>query len=251
VIDHRLSIAVAVSIVGHFVFAEAVSTLPPLPPPELDHRVTVRLVSPPIEPPPPEPIKPPEPIIAPEHVIPSKTPRPVTPRTVVPTVADPLPTTTPIDSHAVVAPPASGPPVFGVSMTSTSTAGAGPVMPVGNSTDPNAGRAPAAAVQGQAPAPVAAYEVTKMPLPQGRCAGKYTDAAKAAGIEGTVVLDLIVDEHGRARSIVVVTGLDHGLTEAAIAALKDCRFQPGEKDGAPVAVKVRGFKIRFVMQVAP
>ena len=28
--------------------------------------------------------------------------------------------------------------------------------------------------------PVAAYEVTKMPLPQGRCSGKYTDEAKAA-----------------------------------------------------------------------
>ena len=98
-----------------------------------------------------------------------------------------------------------------------------------------------------AAAPVAAYEVTKMPLPQGRCSGKYTDDARAAATEGTVVLDLIVDEQGRARDIKVVQGLDHGLTEAAIAALKDCSFTPGEKDGHPVPVRVRGFKIRFVL----
>jgi hypothetical protein len=46
----------------------------------------------------------------------------------------------------------------------------------------------------------------------------------------------------------VVSGLEHGLTEAAVAAIKECRFTPGEKDGLPVPVRVRGFKIRFLMQ---
>jgi len=87
-----------------------------------------------------------------------------------------------------------------------------------------------------------------MPLPQGRCAGKYTEAARAAAIEGTVVLDLVVDETGRAREIVLVEGLTHGLTEAAIAALRGCRFTPGERSGTPVPVRVRGFKIRFLLQ---
>ena len=41
-----------------------------------------------------------------------------------------------------------------------------------------------------------------------------------------------------------------GLTEAAVAALQACRFSPGEKDGKPVPVRVRGFKIRFVLQEA-
>ena len=97
-------------------------------------------------------------------------------------------------------------------------------------------------------APVPAYQVTTMPLPQGRCVGKYTEEAKRAAIEGTVILDLIVSETGRTRDIHVVSGLGHGLTEAAIAAIKECRFSPGEKDGAPVAVRVRGFKIRFLLQ---
>ena len=89
-----------------------------------------------------------------------------------------------------------------------------------------------------------------MPLPQGRCTGKYTDEAARRPTEGTVVLDLVVGEKGRARDIQVVSGLAHGLTEAAIAAIKGCRFDPGEKDGAAVPVRVRGFKIPFFLQEA-
>jgi protein TonB len=143
-------------------------------------------------------------------------------------------------------------PVFGVSMESTSQAGNGPSMPVGNSggavgaTDEEAehGRGKGNGLM----APVPAYQLTTMPLPQGRCVGKYTEAAKRAAIEGTVILDLIVSETGRVRDIHVVSGLGQGLTEAAVAALKECHFSPGEKDGAPVAVRLRGFKIRFLLQ---
>ena len=35
--------------------------------------------------------------------------------------------------------------------------------------------------------------------------------------------------------------------EAAVAALRACSFSPGERAGQPVAVRVRGFKIRFVL----
>ena len=61
------------------------------------------------------------------------------------------------------------------------------------------------------------------------------------------MLDLTVGEDGRTRDIKVITGLPNGLTEAAITAAKDCRFSPGEKDGKPVAVRIRGFKITFVL----
>ena len=107
-------------------------------------------------------------------------------------------------------------------------------------------------VQVEPPAqPVAASEIAKMPLPPGRgCVGKYTDEARANATEGLVVLDLIVDEDGRTRDITVVQGLPHGLTEAAVNALKQCRFTPGQKNGNPVAVRVRGFKIWFLMSPA-
>ena len=86
-----------------------------------------------------------------------------------------------------------------------------------------------------------------MPLPRGRCIGHYTEEAKRAAVEGTVVLDLVVGEDGRVREVHVVSGLRYGLTEAAITAAKECRFSPGEKDGTPVPVRVRGFKIRFLL----
>jgi TonB family protein len=156
----------------------------------------------------------------------------------------------PVDTPPVDHPPTTADttttPVFGVTMESTSQAGHGPAMPVGNTVHP----APAGTTGGPVKplaAPVAAVEVTRMPLPQGRCAGKYTDEALAAAVEGVVVVDLIVDEHGRARDVAVVEGLPHGLTRAAVAAVMECPFIPGEKDGRPVPVRVRGFKIRFVL----
>jgi len=87
-----------------------------------------------------------------------------------------------------------------------------------------------------------------LPLPLGRCSGSYTEEARRAGVEGTVILDMVVGEDGRARDIAVVRGLEHGLTAAAVAALRRCRFKPGEQGGAPVAVRLRGFKIRFLLR---
>lgn len=251
-IDHRLLICAAVSVLGHFALGEALSTLPPREAPPRDRKISVTVITPATEePPPPEPPKPPEPV--PEPPKPPE-PRPVVKTTttrvarpVTSTVTDPTPRDVPIPDHAVVAPGATGTPVFGVTMESTSQAGTGPAVPVGNTTTPQTTSVPAPEVRPQG-APVAAVEVTKMPLPQGRCSGKYTDAARQAGLEGVVVLDLVVDEKGRARDIKVISGLEHGLTEAAITALRECSFSPGEKAGQAVAVRVRGFKIRFVLQ---
>lgn len=250
-IDKRILICAAVSVLGHYALGEALSTLPEREQPKRDRKIQVTVITPaPVEPPPPEPEKPPEP--KPPEPPPKPEPKVVrekpVARPVTATVQDTTPKDVPIPDHAVVAPGATGTPVFGVTMESTSQGGTGPAVQVGNTTTPQSGPAPAE-VKPQG-APVAAVEVTKMPLPQGRCSGKYTDAAREAGLEGVVVLDLVVDEKGRARDIKVVSGLEHGLTEAAITALKECQFSPGEKAGAPVAVRVRGFKIRFVMQDA-
>ena len=134
-------------------------------------------------------------------------------------------------------------------MNSTTEFGDGPVVPTGNTVgvDPKSAPSHGGEVKPLA-APVQAYEVTKMPLPVGRCTGEYTDEAKQAGIEGTVILDLVVGADGVPTEITVVQGLDHGLTEAAVRALKGCRFTPGERSGEAVPVRVRGFKIRFFLQ---
>jgi TonB family protein len=126
-------------------------------------------------------------------------------------------------------------------------------MPIGSPSGPNTGRAggdPEANQTGSGSAPVPAYEVTKMPLPVGRCVGKYTDEAKQAAVEGTVVLDLVVGADGVVREVHVVSGLPNGLTEAAIAAARACRFSPGQKGETAVPVRIREFKIRFLLDNA-
>jgi TonB family protein len=124
-------------------------------------------------------------------------------------------------------------------------------MPIGNpgsSPESHAGGGNEGEGKGERTEPVAAYEVTTMPLPQGRCVGKYTEEAKQAAVEGTVVLDIVVGVDGRVHQIHVVSGLGQGLTEAAIAAAKSCRFSPGQKGDVAVPVRIREFKIRFLLQ---
>jgi protein TonB len=244
--DRRLVICAIVSIAGHLAFARGLDYLPrredTLPPPI----VQVRVIEPakPLPKPPPEPVKPPEPAKQdPPKPAVHERPRPHEPQAV---PRDTPPVETPPVDHPPATTDTTTTPVFGVTMESTSQGGTGPAMPIGNTTHPAPAGTPGVPVKPLAQ-PVAAVEVTRMPLPQGRCEGKYNDDALTAAIEGVVVLDLIVDEHGRARDITVVSGLSHGLTETAIAALKACTFTPGEKDGQSVPVRVRGFKIRFVL----
>ncbi len=141
-------------------------------------------------------------------------------------------------------------PLFGISMESTSAAGTGPAIRVGNTLQTGPKEHPAGTDKGGgglAP-PVPAYEVTKMPLPRGDCSGHYTDEAREAGLEGTVILSFVVDEHGRVRDIKVLQSLGSGLTEAAKRAIQSCAFSPGERDGKPVPTRIPSFKIRFSLR---
>ena len=260
----RLGLCVALSVGAHFAFEQGLERLPARVDAALPQRLTVTLVAPPSEPPPPPtepppaPTAPPPPSAAPSAQAPQVATN--TPRRPNARPEPPMPKDTP---H--LAPPTERPdpnanpdeePVFGLSMESTSASGNGPGMPVGNTLAGTGGRrAPAS----QAPNPMVgggggeaapAWEVTKMPLPQGRCAGRYTDAARAAGLEGTVVLDIVVGPDGRATDVRVVTGLGGGLNEAAIAAVRGCRFSPGERNGDAVSVRIRSFKVSFARREA-
>ena len=67
---------------------------------------------------------------------------------------------------------------------------------------------------------------------------EYSEQASKAKLEGTCVLSLIVGVDGKAHGIKVVTPLGKGLDEKAINAVNTWKFQPGMKDGVPVATQI-------------
>jgi TonB family protein len=66
---------------------------------------------------------------------------------------------------------------------------------------------------------------------------EYTEEARVAKYQGTVVLSVEVDPHGIAGNIRIIKGLGFGLGENAVTAIRQWRFQPGIKDGAAVTVE--------------
>jgi len=67
----------------------------------------------------------------------------------------------------------------------------------------------------------------------------YSDAARAAKFQGTVLLSIVVTTEGKATSIYVLKGVPFGLTTKAIEAVQDWRFEPALKDGKLVPVRVQ------------
>jgi TonB family protein len=65
---------------------------------------------------------------------------------------------------------------------------------------------------------------------------QYTEEARAAKLRGTVLLYIEVDPDGTAQNIAIKRSLGLGLDEKAIEAIRQWRFRPGVKDGAPVTV---------------
>jgi periplasmic protein TonB len=66
----------------------------------------------------------------------------------------------------------------------------------------------------------------------------YSEEARKAKYQGTVVLWTIVGPDGKPREIRVVRSLGMGLDEKAVEALRKWRFAPAYKEGQPVAVQI-------------
>jgi TonB family protein len=67
---------------------------------------------------------------------------------------------------------------------------------------------------------------------------EFSEEARKAKYQGTCVLALVVDASGRPTNIRVTSSLGMGLDEKAIEAAKKYRFEPGMKNGHPVAVEI-------------
>lgn len=67
---------------------------------------------------------------------------------------------------------------------------------------------------------------------------EYSDEARRAKIQGTVVLSIEVDTHGAVHNISVKRSLGLGLDEKAIEAVRTWRFKAAERNGQAVAVQM-------------
>jgi len=65
---------------------------------------------------------------------------------------------------------------------------------------------------------------------------EYTEEARKAKYQGTVVLYAVVDPDGLVRNVRVVRALGLGLDEKALEAVRQWKFKPGMKDGKAVPV---------------
>ncbi len=65
---------------------------------------------------------------------------------------------------------------------------------------------------------------------------EYSEEARKAKYQGTVVLYVVVDERGMPRDLKVIRALGLGLDEKALEAVQQWRFRPGYLNGKPVPV---------------
>ena len=102
-------------------------------------------------------------------------------------------------------------------------------------------------VSGQQPVYRAGRGVTP-PVVINKVDPEYSQAARAARVQGMVVLETVVAENGVPNVIRVVRGLGYGLDENAIAAVEQWRFNPGTKDGIPIKVSLN-IEVNFNLDV--
>jgi len=76
------------------------------------------------------------------------------------------------------------------------------------------------------------------PIPIYKPDPPYTKEAKAAKLEGTVTLWIIVGVEGAVADVRVTKPFDKGLTENAVETIKTWKFQPAMKSGKPVPCRV-------------
>jgi TonB family protein len=65
---------------------------------------------------------------------------------------------------------------------------------------------------------------------------KYSSEARKAGLQGSVLVSLVVGADGIPQNVKVLRGLGLGLDERAGEAVQGWKFQPATKAGEPVAV---------------
>lgn len=98
------------------------------------------------------------------------------------------------------------------------------------------------------PIPTDDYLVTSQPVLLKDVKIVYPEEAKKAGIEGPVVMNLLIDKDGRVRDVKLIKGPGYGLNEAAQKAVLEFVFRPAKVKDESVAVMIR-YTYRFVLEI--
>jgi TonB family protein len=67
---------------------------------------------------------------------------------------------------------------------------------------------------------------------------QYTAEAKDAKVQGTVLIECVVETDGSVGDVRVTKSLDEDLDLEAVKAVRQWRFEPGKKDGKAVRVQI-------------
>jgi TonB family protein len=68
---------------------------------------------------------------------------------------------------------------------------------------------------------------------------EYTAEGRSLKLEGDVVIDVVFLSNGTMQVNRVVSGLGHGLDEAAVRAAQTIKFKPAKREGQPVDFPAR------------
>ena len=82
---------------------------------------------------------------------------------------------------------------------------------------------------------VVCEEEASKPVPIHKPDIEYTNEARAAGVEGRLVLHLEIGADGSVTNVTIVASVDAALDAAAIATVQKWRFKPAMRCGKPVA----------------
>jgi len=85
----------------------------------------------------------------------------------------------------------------------------------------------------------ASASIDKMPVAINLVKAQYPDSLIAKGIEGQVMVDLVISDKGIVDSVILVRGLHPVLDSFAMQALKKSTFSPAISNGKPEPVILR------------
>ena len=97
------------------------------------------------------------------------------------------------------------------------------------------------------PTPTEEYLVSEMPVVVSKIRPNYPKEAREKRIEGSVALDVLIDQFGAVRKVSVLDGPEIFRT-GAVEAMSRFKFKPAQVDGKPVAVRIRyvlNFKLEY------